>query len=162
MSRLDTRIVQSAVARRGIHICVGIPALLLAIGLLLRSQFEFLSSPVTSESNLHVVGYCLISLSLVLLAAAFLLKRRVLASTRLREQVTKRPAELPEILAEALFPALVLVTIPSLLGLIFYFLGGDLDTYVLITVFCPAGLMLCKPRDEEIERMECELFGSEE
>jgi hypothetical protein len=121
-----------------------------------------LSTPVLSEENLRVLGYGLIALIIAAYLAGYLMKRRILSGARLRDRLRLRPAEFGATLSEALFPLLLLAAAPALVGLIFYFLGGDLDTYVLISVFCPAGLMLLKPTESELERLDQELFGSED
>ena len=162
MSKIDARVVQGIVARKGFHICVGIPAALMVVGLMLRSQFEFLSSPISSEENLVTLGYSLLAICPLILVVAFILKRRLVGSQALKARINSRPGDFADILSEAMAPIFLIVTAPALVGLIFYFLGGDLDTYVLISVFCPAGLMLCRPREDDIERLDRELFGSEE
>ena len=162
MSRIDTRAVQGEIARKALHLGVGIPAALLIFGLFMRSQFEFLSAPVLSEENLHYLGYGLIALIMLALLAGFLAKRRILARSKLKTLLRAHPSDFAISIADALFPLFLLAAAPSLIGLIYYFLGGELDTYVLISVFCPAGLMLLKPTESEIERLDQELFGSEE
>lgn len=162
MSKIDTRAVQGEIARRALHLGVGIPVVLLIFGLILRSQFEFLAVPLLSEENLKFLGYGLIALILITLLAGSLAKRRILAQPQLKTRLKSHPSEMAAKIADALFPLFLLAAAPSLVGLIYYFLGGDLDTYVLISVFCPAGLMLLKPTESEIERLDQELFGSED
>jgi hypothetical protein len=162
VSRIDTRAVQGEIARKALHLGVGLPVALLALGLLLRSQFEFLATPVLSEEKLRFLGYGLIGVIAVTYLAGYLAKRRILSGAGLRDRLSSRPEQFGATLSEALFPLFFLAAAPALVGLIFYFLGGDLDTYVLISVFCPAGLMLLKPTESEIERLDQEVFGGEE
>ena len=161
VSRLDARIVQAAVARKGVHLCVGLPAILLGLGLLLHSQFEFLSAPIASEEALRLVGYCLVGVAISDVTVGFVLKRRKLFSANMKAKILARPGAYADVIAEELLPLLLLAAAPAGYGLIFYFLGGDLDTYVLLSVCCPAGLMIIKPREDEIERLDREIFGEE-
>lgn len=157
MSKIDARAVQGVIVRRGINVCVGIPAALLAIALIARAKLEFLATPVTSAESLRLGGYVLIGLAAIALSGAVLWKRHILRSEQLKVKIRTYPAKFAEILAEELYPVFLVAAIPAGIGLIFYFLGGDLDTYVLISVFCPAGLMVIKPRESEIEQLESEL-----
>lgn len=159
VSRLDARIVQAAVARKGVHLCVGLPAVLLGLGLLLRAQFEFLSTPIASEEVLHVVGYCLLGIAIGDGIVGFILKRRKLFSADIKAKILACPGAYADVIAIELLPLLLLAATPAGYGLIFYFLGGDLDTYVLLSVCCPAGLMIIKPREDEVERLDRAIFG---
>lgn len=162
MSKIDARAVQGAIAKKGFHVCVGIPAAFLAIALLTRANLEFLETPVTSTENLKLGGFVLIALSIAVLAVAYLRKQRILKSEKLRAEVSSHPSNIVEILSNHLYSLFLIAAIPAAIGLIFYFLGGDLDTYVLISVFCPAGLMILKPTESEIEQLESGLQGSED
>ncbi|MBK7091158.1 MAG: hypothetical protein IPH59_05485 [bacterium] len=162
MSKIDARAVQGAIAQRGFNICIGLPAALLAIALLARANLEFLETPVTGAENLKIAGFALITVALAVLAFVFLRKRSILKSEKLIAEIRSHPANIAEILSNQLYPLFFIAAIPAAIGLIFYFLGGDLDTYVLISVFCPAGLMILKPRESEIEQLESELPGSED
>lgn len=162
VSKIDARAVQGAVARRGLHVCVGIPAVLLVFGLILRSQFEFLAAPAASEENLRIIGYVLIALAICGLAIGFLIKRNRMASLQLRQRIAAHPGEFVEAIVDAVMPIFIIAAVPAGYGLIFYFLGGDLDTYVLLSVCCPAGLMVFKPKEDEIERLDRDIFGGEE
>ena len=161
VSRLDARIVQAAIARKGVHLCVGLPAVLLGLGLLLRSQFEFLAAPIANEEVLRFVGYCLLGVAIGGAIVGFILKRRKLFSADMKAKILSRPGASADVIAEELLPLLLLAAAPAGYGLIFYFLGGDLDTYVLLSVCCPAGLMIIKPREDEVERLDREIFGAE-
>ena len=46
--------------------------------------------------------------------------------------------------------------------MICYFLCSDLDTYILISVICPASYLLLKPKEVEIDRLVAEIFGPTE
>lgn len=155
----EIRDIQGMVARRGVHICVGIPVLMLLAALLLRKYLGFLADPIAAPNNLEVLGIAFLGVSAVDLAAAYLLKRRLLNPKQLKARWVAQPAEFGENLADAYVPVFVVAAAPALYGLIFYFLGGDLDTYVLISVFCPAGLLLLRPRDQEVERLVAEILG---
>ncbi len=162
MSKVDARSVQGVIAQKGFNICVGIPAALLAIALLARANLEFLETPVTNPENLRIGGFVLITAAVAILGIAYLQKLRILKSEKLKAEIRAHPANIAVILSNHLFPVFFIAAIPAVIGLIFYFLGGDLDTYVLISVFCPAGLMILKPRESEIEQLENELLGSED
>ncbi len=162
MSKIDAREIQGVVARRGINVCVGIPAAFMAVALIARAKLEFLATPVTSSENLKSVGYVLIGISVAILAIAYVRKQSLLKSERLKAEINSYPGNIAEILSNHLYPLFIVAAIPAAIGLIFYFLGGDLDTYVLISVFCPAGLMVLKPRESEIEQLESEPPVSED
>ncbi len=162
MSKIDAREVQGVIARRGINVCVGIPAAFMVIALVARAKLDFLATPATSAENLRIGSYFLIGLAAMMLGGAMLWKRHILRSEQLKVAIRTYPAKFAEILADELYPVFIVAAIPAGIGLIFYFLGGDLDTYVLISVFCPAGLMLLKPRESEIEQLEGELPVSED
>jgi len=155
----EIRDIQGTVARRGVHICVGIPVLMLLAALLLRKYLGFLADPIAAPKNLEVLGFAFLGVAALDLAAAYLLKRRLVTPARLKPSLMAQPAEFGANLADAYVPVFVVAAAPALYGLIFYFLGGDLDTYVLISVFCPAGLLLLRPRDEEVERLAAEILG---
>lgn len=159
LSPTDNRRIQSAVATRGINICVGIPALLLLSAIFARNYFPFLANPAFASEELQIVGYAFIGVAAVDVLAAFILKRRRLSPEVLKLRIAPDPAVLADRLAEAFVPVFFVATAPALYGLIFYFLGGDLDTYVLISVFCPAGLLLLKPKEEEVERLAAAILG---
>lgn len=162
MSKTDARAVQGVIAQRGFNICVGLPAAMLALALLARANLEFLATPVTSEENLRIAGFALIALAAVVLGIVYLRKRSILKSEKLKAEIRLHPANIAEIISNQLYPLFFFAVTPAAIGLIFYFLGGDLDTYVLISVFCPAGLMILKPRESEIEQLESELPRSED
>lgn len=155
---IDNRAIQGYVSRRGVHICVGIPVLLLASALLLRSRFEFLSVPIASEENIKLMGYVLIAVTAADIGAAFLLKRRLLAPAVVRVKVPPQMDGLEQKFADLFTPIFLIAAAPALYGLIFYFLGGDVDTYVLISVFCPVGFMALRPREAEVDRLAETIF----
>lgn len=162
MSRIDARATQGAISSKAVHICVGIPAAFMVVALLARSRFDFLATPVMNEAYLRIGSYLLIAMAATVLGAAFLAKRRILASKKIKDRILAQPGQFVEILVDAHFPLFLVAVVPAALGLIYFFLGGDLDTYVLISVFCPAGLMILRPKEEEIERLDRELFGVED
>ena len=159
MSRIDIRAVQGAVVRRGVQYCVGLPAVLLITAVLLRERFDFLAQAAFEPHVLKVIGFVAIALAGVDLAVVLLIKQRRLNPVMLKSTLHVPVDRIGPQLAEACVPLFVIAAVPAVIGVIFYFLGGDLDTYVLISVFCPAGLLLLKPREEELERLERELFG---
>lgn len=159
LSPTEIREIQGTVARRGVHICVGIPVLMLLAALLLRKYLDFLANPIATPENLEILGFAFLGVAAVDMAAAYLLKRRLLTPAQLKSRLMAQPADFGAKLADAYVPVFIVATAPALYGLIFYFLGGDLDTYVLISVFCPAGLLLLRPRDAEAERLAAEILG---
>lgn len=161
LSQTDIREIQGTIARRGVNICIGIPALLLAVALLARHYLEFLAHPIVATENLKLLGYAFIGVAVVDVLAAFIMKKRHLAPALLKIRIAPDPHRLGARLAEAFVPVFAVAAAPALYGLIFYFLGGDLDTYVLISVFCPAGLLLLKPKEEEVERLAAAILGEQ-
>jgi len=148
--------VVGRVARLGVQICVGLPVLLFIAAVLLRSNLEFLSRPLSE--NLEVLSYAFIGVAVVDIAAAFILKKRQLAPEVLRQRFDLHPSALARQLSTAYIPIFAVAAAPALYGLIFYLIGGDLDTYVLLSIFCPAGFMLLKPKADEVEELADTLF----
>ncbi len=155
-THLDPYRVVGRVARLGVQICVGLPVLLFLLAMLLRNSFDFLATPVSA--NLEVVGYAFIAVALMDLVAAFVLKKRMMTPAALRRRFDPHPGALARQLSSAYIPIFAVAAAPALYGLIFYLIGGDLETYVLLSVFCPAGLMLLKPKVDEIEELAEQLF----
>ncbi len=144
------------VARMGVQICVGIPVLLFIAGRLLRAYLPFLAEPL--DVDLTFLGYAFIGIAIVDVAAALILKKRSITPAALRRRFELHPGALDRQLTSAFIPIFAVAAAPALYGLIFYLIGGDLDTYVLLSVFCPAGLMLLKPKADEIEELAETLF----
>jgi hypothetical protein len=145
------------VGRLGVQICVGIPALFFFAALILRANLNFLAQPL--QIDLTLIGYAVIGIAVADIAAAFILKRRVINAAVLRQRFDLHPSSFARQLAAAYVPIFAVAAAPSLYGLIFFLIGGDLETYVLVSVFCPAGLMLLKPRADEVEELADQLFG---
>lgn len=148
--------VMAKIARTGVQICVGIPALLFILAMILRANLSFLAQPV--DVDLTLIGYAFIGIAVVDVGAAFILKRRTINPEVLRQRYNVHPGALARQLTTAFIPIFAVAAAPALYGLIFYLIGGDLDTYVLISVFCPAGLMLLKPKADEVEDLARALF----
>ncbi len=160
MNRIDAREISGAVAQRGLHLCVGIPAGLLALGVVLRAFLPFLASPIVGEDTLKILGYAFIAVSASDVLAAFVVKKRLIRAEALSPRIGGQVTQFGPKLLDAFMPIFILAAAPALYGLIFYFLGGDLDTYVLISVFCPAGLLLLKPKEEAVEKLAEAVFGA--
>jgi hypothetical protein len=151
--------VRAAVARLGVHICFGVPAGLLAVVLILHKSFHFLSQPLIAENDARVVGYAFIAVALADVFAAYILKRRIINVAALQRRYSFHPASFARQLAEAYTPIFALCAMPAIYGMICFFLTNDLDTYVLISVICPAAFLFLKPKEEEIERLVAEIFA---
>jgi hypothetical protein len=162
MNRAEINTVQGQIARSGLQLCVGIPAAMFAIALILRKTLPFLATPITSEANIKLLGYVFIGLAVVDVIVAFIIKRRLISVKNLLARYSFHPASFAKQLAQAYLPVFAICAGPALYGLVFYLLGGDLDTYVLISIICPAAFLLLKPKEEEIERLESEIFALSE
>jgi hypothetical protein len=151
--------VRVAVARLGVQICLGVPAGLLAVVLILHKNFHFLSQPLLAENDARVVGYAFIAMALADAFAAYILKRRIINAAALQTRYSFHPASFARQLAAAYTPIFALCAMPAIYGMICFFLTNDLDTYVLISVVCPAAFLFLKPKEEEIERLAAEIFA---
>lgn len=160
MNRAEISAIQGQIVRSGIQLCVGLPAGLFALALIVRKSLNFLSTPVTTEANIKLLGYIFILVAITDVLVAFLVKRRQFEVKRLLARQSFQPNSFAKQLTGACLPVFVICAMPAFYGLIFYFLGGDLDTYVLISIICPAAFLLLKPKEEEIERLESAIFGS--
>lgn len=151
--------VRAAVARLGLQICVGAPAGLFAIVLILHKSFQFLSRPLLAPGDARIVGYVFIAVALADVFAAYIVKRRIINAASLQARYSFHPASFARQLAGAYAPIFALCAMPAIYGMICFFLTSDLDTYVLISVVCPAAFICIKPREEEIERLAAEIFA---
>jgi hypothetical protein len=154
--------VRAAVARLGMQICLGVPAGLFAVVLILHKNFQFLSQPLIARGDSRVVGYAFIAVALADVFAAYLVKRRIINAKALQARYSFHPASFARQLAAAYAPILALCAMPAIYGMICFFLTSDLDTYVLISVICPAAFLFLKPKDEEIEQLAAEIFAPTE
>jgi len=151
--------VRATVARLGVQLCLGVPAGLLAVVLILHTNFRFLSQPLLAENDARVVGYAFIAVALADAFAAYILKRRIINAAALQTRYSFHPASFARQLAAAYTPIFALCAMPAIYGMICFFLTNDLDTYVLISVICPAAFLFLKPKEEEIERLAAEIFA---
>lgn len=151
--------VRAAVARFGVQICLGLPAGLLAVVLILHKNFQFLSQPLLAENNARVVGYVFIVVALADAFAAYIVKRRIINAASLQVRYSFHPASFARQLTAAYAPIFALCAMPAIYGMICFFLTNDLETYVLISVVCPAAFLLLKPKEEEVERLAVEIFA---
>ena len=158
MTETNIHAVQGRIARFGLQICVGFPVAMFVLANLAHSTFSFLATPITSEHNLKLLSYVFIGVSVVDGFIAFLIKRRLINTRALLSRYRFSPDSFAGQLTAAYVPIFAICALPALYGLVFFFLGGDLDTYVLISIMCPASFLLLKPREQEIERLMEEIF----
>jgi hypothetical protein len=149
---------RAAVAKLGVQICLGVPAGLFAIVLILHKNFHFLSHPLIAKNDARIVGYVFIAVALADVLAAYILKRRIINAAALQIRYNFHPASFARQLTMAYAPIFALCAMPAIYGMICFFLTNDLDTYVLISVICPAGFLFLKPKGEETERLAAEIF----
>lgn len=160
MIQVNVTEARITVMRFGLRICIAVPAGLLAAVLVLYKGFHFLQQPVLAKDDAQLVGYAFIAVALADVAAAFILKRRLINAESLQMRYTFHPASFPRQLAAAYTPIFAMCAMPAIYGMICFFLTNDLDTYVLISVFCPAAYLLLKPREEEVERLAQRIFAT--
>jgi hypothetical protein len=158
MNQVEANAVQGEVARFGLQICVGFPAAMFIVAVVLRKNLDFLSNPIGSDDYVRFLGYIFIGVSLMDGLAAFILKRRLISVKTLMAKYRFRRENFGKQLTAAYIPVFILCALPALYGVIFYFLGGDVETYVLISIVCPASFTLLRPRNEEIEKLADEIF----
>jgi len=151
--------VRVAVAQLGVQICLGVPAGLFAVVLILHTNFHVLSQPIIAAGDSRVVGYVFIAVALADAFAAYLLKRHIINAVALQTRYNFHPVSFARQLASAYAPIFAVCAMPAIYGMICYFLTNDLDTYVLISVVCPAAFLFLKPKEEEIERLAAEIFA---
>jgi hypothetical protein len=161
MIEVDIDAARAAVAKLGVQICVVFPATMLALALILKKSFYSSDAGLLAGDSVVWLGYVFVAVAIVDLIAALLIKRKQITPENLARRLTPRPNLFAKQLAAAYVPVLALCAAPALYGLIFYFIGGDQETYVLISVICPAAFLVVKPRSEEVEAIATELFRSE-
>lgn len=158
---VDIDEARAAVAKLGVKICVLFPGALLALAIILKKTFYSTDAGLMAGEVSSWLGYVFLAVGVADIAAAMLLKKRLVTPEAIAVKVTPVPKLFAKQLAAAYVPVLALCAAPALYGLIFYFLGGDQETFVLIAVLCPAGYMVIKPREEEVERIARKLFTVE-
>ena len=158
MIETNIHAVQGRIARFGLQICVGFPVAMFVLANIAHRVFSFLATPITSDDNLKLLSYVFIGIAIVDGLVAFVIKRRLINTAALLSRYSISPDSFGRQLTAAYTPIFAICALPALYGLVFYFLGGDLDTYVLISVMCPASFLLLKPREQEIERLMEEIF----
>ena len=146
------------VAKLGLHICFTLPLGLFVLALLARAKLPFLASPIATDDNAKIVGYAFIAVAVIDAVSGFILKRRLINAATLMSRFSFHPNSFSRQLAVAFVPIFIVCAMPAIYGIIFYFLGGDLDTYVLISIISPAAFLLLKPKEEELERLANEIF----
>jgi hypothetical protein len=152
---------RAQVAKLGMHMCVGFPAALLALGLILKKSIYSAEAGLVTTSTSGVLGFVFIAIALANLGAAWLVKRRVNKPRQLASRFSPYRNLFAKQVAAAYVPVLALAAAPALYGLLYYFLGGDQETYVLISLVCPLSYMAVRPRQSEIEAIAQELFTGE-
>ena len=158
MSSVDNIEVRSAVSRFGLHICLGVPVGLLAVVLILHKSFNFLAQPLLTGNEAKTVGYVFIAVAVTDALVAYVLKRRLINAKALLARYTLHPASFARQLTAAYAPVFTVCAMPAVYGMICYFLCSDLDTYILISVICPASYLLLKPKEVEIDKLIAEIF----
>lgn len=159
MAVVNVTEVRVAVMRYGLRFCVAVPAALMAMVLVLHKGFHFLQQPLLAKPEARIVSLVFIAVSLVDVVAAYLLKRRLINAEALQLRFQFHPASFPRQLAAAYTLVFALCAMPAVYGMVCFLLTNDLDTYVLISVICPAAYLLLKPREEEVERLARQIFA---
>jgi hypothetical protein len=162
MTVVNVTEVRAKVMKHGLQFCVALPAALFVMVMILHKGFHFLQQPMLSKSDSQVVGYAFIAVALADVAAAYILKRRLINADALQSRFKFHPASFAKQLALAHTLIFALCAMPAIYGMICFFLTSDLDTYVLISVICPAAFLLLKPREEEIENLGRQIFAPTE
>lgn len=163
MNVIDVHEVQASVARLGVKICVGLPVLLLVMAVLMNPNFLADDGGTSSNGSTRSIGYIFIAVALADLITALILKKRLCDPKVLSAKFVWYPETFTHKLKSAYLTIFAICAAPAAYGLIYYFfLGGDIDTYVLITVICLLGYMLTRPRANEIERLAREVFKQAE
>ncbi len=161
MIEVDIDAARAAVAKLGVQLCIVFPAAMLALALILKKRLYSADAGLLQGGIVDWLGYAFIAVAFADLIVALLIKRKYITPENLARRLTPRPNSFAKQLAAAYVPVLALCAAPAVYGLIFYFVGGDQQTYVLISVFCPAAYLVTRPRLEEVEAIATELFRSE-
>lgn len=159
---VDPSEAQAQVAKLGVHTCVGFPAAMFALALILRKWLYSLEASLVGAETGRLLGYVCVAASVAIVLIALRLKRRLIRPENLAARIGSYPKLFAKQLAAAYVPILAVCAAPAVLGLLFFFVVGDLDTYVLVSVICPAAYLAVKPRQAEVERLAEELFRKEE
>ncbi|MCK4856667.1 MAG: hypothetical protein KAT58_01750 [candidate division Zixibacteria bacterium] len=161
MIAIDPREVQAKVAQLGVRICVAFPVVMFTLTLILKKALYSMEAALLPENSRELVGYIFIAVALADMFAALLLKRRLITASNLAARFSPDLKLFAKQFAAAYVPILAVCAAPALYGLIYFFVGGDVETYVLISIICPASYILTKPRWEEIESIARELFETD-
>jgi hypothetical protein len=162
VKRIDPMLVQASVAKLGIQICVAFPAGLLALALILKKTFYATEGGLLMPETAHWIGYIFIAVALSDIVAAWIVKRRLLSIANLAGKLSRDAKTFAKQVTAAYVPVLAICAAPALYGLVYFFMGGEIETYVLISVICPAGYMAVKPRRAELEALISALFPLED
>jgi hypothetical protein len=153
---------QARVAKLGFQLCVAFPAGLFALTLILRKSLYGADNSLLSPATGELFGYVVIAIALADVIVASFLKKRMITAETIGARLGANPKLFAKQLAASYVPILAICAAPAVYGLIFFFIVGDVETYVLISVICPTGYMLAKPRRAEVEEMAEQLFKRED
>jgi len=136
----------------GFIINLVVPAIMLFLGFYLRTQV--FNPPDLGASTISVLLYTLIAVSLIEVVVAFFLKRRLFSnldkyftgSYDLEEQVG--------LVAKMMIIIHVLSATPVLYGLLYYFLGGSLEGFLMMVILNLLGFQACRIRKSDAEKLE--------
>ncbi len=145
ISRLALRILYI-----GLGIDVGGAILLFVVGLLLENQGLIKTQ---TGSNMDILGYVLLGLSVVELLVIVVLKRRLLNPSN---PVLKQSRRFKELSGKIMTFYVILYFValsPAIYGFLFYLLSGLQDMFTLMACLTLIGYLMVRPRPEFITRL---------
>ncbi len=141
----------------GLVINLLIPAIFLFAGYFLSMQYGGGFS--LDGKSLLTLRWAFFIVSVVEVGIAFLIKRRMFASLPKflseGEDIKARVSILVKILAVIH----TIVASSALYGLVYYLLGGDLDTFIILIIINLFGYQICRARKGDFDRLQDALYG---
>jgi cbb3-type cytochrome oxidase subunit 1 len=142
---VDAERIHSRLFNLGLLMNVFAPVAIIFIGALLKAK----GVGISGNTDLTVFFWVLLAVAVSEIPAIYLVKK-ILLNVRRIDQAGCSPAALGRALMQWGLITFSLALAPSFYGLVYYFLGGNLERFVLfaaITLFC---FLVFKPKEEQI------------
>ena len=145
--RVDTERVHSRLFNLGLLMNVGMPAVIVFVGGLLRAQGI---GGETGEKELSVLFWALAVVALSEIPVIYIIRRSFLSGSKaFMKNRGKMTTE--QNLFQWGMMVFSLALAPSIYGLVYYLLGGTLERFVLFAALTLLCFLLFKPKLEEID-----------
>ena len=132
-----------------------VPAVLLCLGLFLRSQ----GAGVRPIEGLDLLLWILLAVSAGEVLAIYLLKKRILFARNI-PKVKDQGASAQRVLVRSALILFSLSLSPAIYGLVYFLLGGTVERFVLFVAITLLCFVLFKPKLEEMKSAKNGLLGN--